>query len=310
MLSTSTYTYTEEELEELEDIFEEGDLDSLVEFVDDDESILIKTDEEGNNILMLASMHETPSYSDVTSYPILEYLLEKTEEKIDLDARNDKGETAYFMSHIQTLADVWVCLGTDIYAENNEGLTRFTHLLITTMPDNEVPFHFRQADEVIHCYGDKVDPNHQNSDGKTPLIIAAEHNKLNSVRFLLNYEGSFVQSLVVCCPYITEPTAPKIEINVQDNTGQTALMYAAKNGNKDMYIFLLENGADLSLTNADGHTAAQIFANNFPHLYNEIRPRIQRIIDDISADVSAIDLDSTRERPDSPSHHTKYGRTK
>ena len=67
-----------------------------------------------------------------------------------------------------------------------------------------------------------MDLNGQDSDGRTPLIHAAQKGKMDSTRALL---------------------AAGADISIQDFHGFTALGYAARRRNKGVYSLLKEAGA-------------------------------------------------------------------
>ncbi|MBI4977315.1 MAG: ankyrin repeat domain-containing protein [Spirochaetes bacterium] len=73
-------------------------------------------------------------------------------------------------------------------------------------------------------------------DGKTPLIVAAEMGHALVVDAWLR-------------------TKAKPDVNIQDKTGMTAMMYAAKNGFREVVAMLLSNNADAWLKDVDGKTA-------------------------------------------------------
>ncbi len=58
-----------------------------------------------------------------------------------------------------------------------------------------------------------------------------------------------------------------LDINTADNSGYTPLMLAAIRGNKEVVRLLLQKGADVSLKNARGQTAADL-ATNFEEAYS------------------------------------------
>lgn len=48
---------------------------------------------------------------------------------------------------------------------------------------------------------------------------------------------------------------PKVDINIQDKYGCTALMYACQEGNDSLVTFLLEHGSNVHLSDEEGNTA-------------------------------------------------------
>lgn len=64
---------------------------------------------------------------------------------------------------------------------------------------------------------------------------------------------------------VKEAMNNKVEVNVRDQAGRTALMLAAYNGHKEVVAFLLENGAEIDATDHNGRTALLFAASgSFP----------------------------------------------
>jgi len=82
-----------------------------------------------------------------------------------------------------------------------------------------------------------ADPDARNSYGGTSVIGAALSGKEDWVRMLINY---------------------RTNINLQDNTGYTALMGACRNGYTSICTYLLTQGADCKLTNKNSETVLDI----------------------------------------------------
>ena len=68
--------------------------------------------------------------------------------------------------------------------------------------------------------------NEQNQDGETAIIIAAQNHDVKCLQLLIDYNA---------------------RINVQDDYGVTALMYAA-NGSAECTKVLIDIGANLEIT--------------------------------------------------------------
>jgi len=92
--------------------------------------------------------------------------------------------------------------------------------------------------EILLQNGADVDIVQDGPFGKTALIYAAEFQKPEMVKFLLNY-GAY-------------PDA-------QDKHGMTPLMYAARKGNPEIVKYLILIGSDVNIRAEDGRTAL-IFA--------------------------------------------------
>ena len=72
----------------------------------------------------------------------------------------------------------------------------------------------------------------------TPLMRAVDNGHIDAVKVLLQ--------------------APRLSLNSQDETGNTALHHAASNANAEMLVLLLEAGIDQNIENNSGTTAAQL----------------------------------------------------
>jgi ankyrin repeat protein len=125
-----------------------------------------------------------------------------------------------------------------------------------------------------------VDPNLRNSDGETPLLIAAEKNSAKSAQKLL--ADSRTNALART---ITDAGAPdngamhlaartgsldvmkvlladsRFDVNLRNSNGETALMLASLQGSQDLVALLVSDSrSNLLLQNTDGQTAIQ-YAN-------------------------------------------------
>lgn len=57
------------------------------------------------------------------------------------------------------------------------------------------------------------------------------------------------------------------DINAPDSSGLTALIVASAQGNLDVVTWLVEAGADVSVTSDDGHVTALIVACEYSHFH-------------------------------------------
>lgn len=84
---------------------------------------------------------------------------------------------------------------------------------------------------------DGVEVDSTGNIGQTPLMVAAKHNRIESLGILLDHGA---------------------DVNARDREGNTPLMIAVREGNIEAVRMLLQHDPNLSLKNADGQTASQI----------------------------------------------------
>ena len=97
-----------------------------------------------------------------------------------------------------------------------------------------------------------ADPNHTNDFGKTPLMVAAHFDRVDSVRKLLE-AGAKVNASTQSAASWRE--GPK-------RAGRTALMYAAENAGPAVLEALLEAGADPAVHDSEGNDIAYYLRHN------------------------------------------------
>lgn len=116
-----------------------------------------------------------------------------------------------------------------------------------------------------------ADPNLNLGDDSSPLMEAIDDNKINCVQILLdNNANPYYQdsrdgdtALIVaarlgnkeCVQLVLQHNA---DLNLQNHCGETALICAANNGNTDNVKMLLIAGADYTITDKNGCTALTI----------------------------------------------------
>jgi ankyrin repeat protein len=120
--------------------------------------------------------------------------------------------------------------------------------------------------EIIVNQGGKV--NSVEREGRTPLRMAVDMDNWEAARYLVG-AGSDVFSIARDGRTPAEITLGRgvtavravfsgKAIIARDSSGNTILHYAARNGNRDLVSLLLELGADRSLRNTAGESAADI----------------------------------------------------
>jgi hypothetical protein len=100
----------------------------------------------------------------------------------------------------------------------------------------------------------------QNDDGRTALMAAAGNNQIEIVRQLLTFDPSLAgKPINDIMALVNNPNsvilARGADVNIQDNNGATALMFATLQGDADMVRLILAAGANTDLMNNKGRTA-------------------------------------------------------
>ena len=156
------------------------------------------------------------------------------------------------------LISLLIDVGADVNAVNGNGqsglyiASRFNRLAIVkklvesggdpkfvTVKKESTAAHtaaFRGFTDVVRLLIDS-EPNllnQSNNRGFTPLHMAASKGHVQTVNLLLSYAG--------------------IELDTQSDTGSAALHFAAKNDHLDIVKQLVSAGANINLTNNNGHT--------------------------------------------------------
>ncbi|KAJ3123096.1 hypothetical protein HK098_002219 [Nowakowskiella sp. JEL0407] len=185
------------------------------------------------------------------------------EELINLGANVNKisshGNTPFHIAcevadnqFIEKLLD----MGVDMQSPNKDGNTPL-HLLCSRyyLEDAE-----NLMERLMKC---GIDLNMQNNEGQTPMYLAAVHNSWEVVNMLIN-AGADVNKLTnsnssllhfVRDPALFLKLIPLAKsLDVQDEEGYTPLLRAVSENSKIAEI-LLENGANVNLSNNDGENA-------------------------------------------------------
>ena len=105
---------------------------------------------------------------------------------------------------------------------------------------------FKIAKLVIEKLGEI---NYTNTDGVTPLILAAKLRNHNIVSFLLDIGA---------------------DISIKDKHGLTALMWATKQDCNECVSLLLKNGADSNLTSLNGNNSVMLAAKSNSNLLRQL----------------------------------------
>ncbi|XP_048249106.1 serine/threonine-protein phosphatase 6 regulatory ankyrin repeat subunit C-like [Haliotis rufescens] len=214
------------------------------------------TDDENNTILHLAC--------EGGNRPLVEYLLPKT----DINIRGSMGWTPVMYAASRGKKDVFdflVSKGADITLteDNNDNI-----LHLACRGGNKPLVEYLLA---------KTDINIKGNMGLTPLMHAASRGKKEVFDFLVSKGADITltdnnnnNNIHLAClggnKPLVEYLLPKTDINIRGSMGWTPVMYAAARGKKDVFDFLVSQGADITLTddNNDNILHLACFVGNKP----------------------------------------------
>ena len=119
-----------------------------------------------------------------------------------------------------------------------------------------------------------ADVDAQNKIGLTPLMWASVHGHVQRVVDFLGYDEVLVDddfyhklksfseviiaSINESCDLIRELVARGADVNIQDNNGNTALIWASLHGHTAALKILIGAGADVNIHNKDGLSALDV----------------------------------------------------
>jgi ankyrin repeat protein len=179
-------------------------------------------------------------------------------EEAYIDAQNELGNTALIASLDQledenlpdkeTIVALLMKYGASLDIQNNCGETACMKAIDRC--------HFSSL-RLLICTG--ANPNIKDNNGHTALMRVIFEQKtcnqtdLSRMQYLISNLNSYKLSIIKILL-----GAPMIDLNIQDNDGMTALMYAAQYGNREVVELLLQVGAFSSIKNNQGQTAYDI----------------------------------------------------
>ncbi len=118
---------------------------------------------------------------------------------------------------------------------------------------------------LLNC---KANPNIQDNSGKTALMYAVQskHHWVDSTELLCDYKPEYFNRETM----EREPVNMKTDVNIQDNLGNTALIYASMWCRPKCAEVLLKCGALVDLQNNEGKRVM--------NYVNELQTRVQQAI--------------------------------
>ena len=188
----------------------------------------------------------------------------------DINIQNAQGNTALIFAADNDHPDIVKILideDADINIQNNDGMTALD------VVERNIGIAFKQGDDYsvsksisnsLRNYINRRNQEENENENITPLITAVNNGDLDEVNVLLS--------------------SSTIDINSENNQGNTALMYACKHGHTQIVNALIEAGANINLQNMFGETAL-IYACRYNH------PDIVNILinNDVDIDIQSND---------------------
>ena len=123
--------------------------------------------------------------------------------------------------------------------------------------------------------------NTTNNDGDTAIMMASRYGRNKTVQVLLNHRDNInveiIQTLLrrkhhqpITDKYIREQLyLNEVDLNIQNNEGNTALMIAIMSKFIDTYTILLKPTVNPNLVNKEGNTLLILIANELNLKWNE-----------------------------------------
>ena len=156
----------------------------------------------------------------------------------EIDAQSSDGNTALMIACITGYTDVvqyLTSVGANIGLRCQRGNTALHYAIL-----------YRRFDIVLHLLDLGADPNCQNEEKDTPLLIAAKNRE--------------------CLDNITLLIERGANVNMVDASGSTALFYLAYKGDTEVVVYLLKQGADVTLKNNRGTMPLEIIQKFRPDI--------------------------------------------
>ncbi|MFN8576268.1 MAG: ankyrin repeat domain-containing protein [Candidatus Sericytochromatia bacterium] len=187
-------------------------------------------DDDGNNVLMLASLM---GYTD-----LVKELIEKF--KIDVNSKNINGLNAGFLAayndHYETL-ELLINKGLDLSVKNTYG----SNILVSSLYSNKI-----SLNTVKLILSKNININDSNNLNQTALF-----NSINKDYSYSNY---------IIANYLIDKGA---NINIADNSGKTPLIISVLKGNDVFENLLINNNADKSIKDIFGKTYIYYKKNSY-----------------------------------------------
>ena len=215
-----------------------------------------EVDREGNNLLH-AAVAGCSSSNEEKALEVVRYLVEA--KKLDVNARNDRGETPLHLAtknNCVTVAKYLIEAGADVNVRDRDGKTPL-HVAVKHAGKGLV--------ELLLKHG--ADPNAADNSGMAPIHYAVLR-LISPVPARTTVEGEDKSDLSELIELLVKAGA---DINARDGLGNTILHYVAAEGVLGNLEYVLVNmGADVNAVNSRGETPACL-AEKLGHHENEMK---------------------------------------
>jgi ankyrin repeat protein len=168
--------------------------------------------------------------------PVVEFLIK---QKVNLDHANIFGRTPIYAaidSDCPEMIEILLNNKVSMDVADSNGETALHHAIINGK-EKSFSFLLTQDNQPIA---------QKNKFGKTPLILASELSLVHACKILLSRD---------------------VNVNVFDNDGWTALMYASSKGNAEIVSLLLSSNADITIKDNDFNQTAYLIACRMGHIH-------------------------------------------
>ncbi|MBI9016032.1 MAG: ankyrin repeat domain-containing protein [Phycisphaerae bacterium] len=165
---------------------------------------------------------------------------------INLRCEGDTPLHRAVLRHNEPLVSYFISLGLDVNTQNDFGNIALFGLYVQSRYFSANRYAFGSVYNIHQELLEKTDLGIKNRKGQTALHQA--------VKLLTDY--SFVQELL----------NKGVEVDVQDNKGQTPAHYAASCGNLNNLKKLIDAGADLTIKDNEGKTPLDIVRKKYPFM--------------------------------------------
>ncbi|XP_071086410.1 putative ankyrin repeat protein RF_0381 [Haliotis cracherodii] len=213
---------------------------------------LSPTDDDGNNLLHMAC--------EGGNVELVKYVLALN--SVDINSRTEDGRTPAMVAASKGHKDMLKLLvneGADLSLVNNDGEDA---LHISLLCENMEMVKYILTQDVVNINGAE-------KNGMTPVLLAAEHGCIDLFDLVVS-KGADLSSRYVAGKSILQSACLGGNVDIveyvlaQDNVlqdinrigwnGWTPVMFAAFQGNKEVFDLLVKKGADLAQINNDGNT--------------------------------------------------------